>query len=73
MLVQAVLTFAARRASAVFGYDLLAAARESIVRTVLRLPLGLLRARVALLPVAQPLAGCRGSCRGLGVWAAQRR
>lgn len=37
---QALLTFAARRASAVFGYDLLAAAREAIVRTVLRLPLG---------------------------------
>ena len=40
VVVQAVLTFAARRASAVFGYDLLAAAREAIVRTVLRLPLG---------------------------------
>ncbi len=40
VLAQAALTFAARRASAVFGYDLLAAAREAIVRTVLRLPLG---------------------------------
>lgn len=40
VVVQAALTFAARRVSAVFGYDLLAAAREAIVRTVLRLPLG---------------------------------
>jgi ABC-type multidrug transport system fused ATPase/permease subunit len=40
VLAQAGLTFAARRASAVIGYDLLAAAREAIVRTVLRLPLG---------------------------------
>ena len=40
VVVQSVLTFAARRMSAVFGYDLLAAAREAIVRTVLRLPLG---------------------------------
>ena len=40
VVLQAALTFAARRASAVFGYDLLAAAREAIVRTVLRLPLG---------------------------------
>ncbi|MFT4226905.1 ABC transporter ATP-binding protein [Micropruina sp.] len=40
VVVQALLTFAARRTSAVFGYDLLAAAREAIVRTVLRLPLG---------------------------------
>jgi len=40
VVVQSGLTFAARRASAVFGYDLLAAAREEIVRTVLRLPLG---------------------------------
>lgn len=38
--VQAVLTFAAKRASAVLGYDLLAAAREHVVHTVLRLPLG---------------------------------
>ncbi|HSK34440.1 MAG TPA: ABC transporter ATP-binding protein [Propionicimonas sp.] len=40
VLVQAALVFAARRASAVLGYDLLAAAREEIVGTVLRLPLG---------------------------------
>ncbi|MFT3859894.1 ABC transporter ATP-binding protein [Micropruina sp.] len=40
VVAQGLLTFAARRASAVFGYDLLAAAREAIVRTVLRLPLG---------------------------------
>ena len=40
VVLQSLLTFAARRASAVFGYDMLAAARESIVRTVLRLPLG---------------------------------
>ena len=40
VLVQSVLTFAARRASVVFGYDLLASAREEIVGTVLRLPLG---------------------------------
>ena len=40
MLAQALLTFAARRASAVLGYDLLAAAREEVVRIVLRLPLG---------------------------------
>lgn len=40
VLLQSVLTFAARRASAVLGYDLLAAARESVVGTVLRLPLG---------------------------------
>lgn len=40
ILAQAVLTFAARRASAVLGYDLLAAAREEVVRIVLRLPLG---------------------------------
>ena len=40
VVAQAVLTFAARRASAVFGYDLLASAREEIVGTVLRLPLG---------------------------------
>ena len=37
---QALFTFAARRASAVLGYDMLAAAREEIVRIVLRLPLG---------------------------------
>ncbi|MDO5534978.1 MAG: ABC transporter ATP-binding protein [Propionibacteriaceae bacterium] len=40
VVLQAVLTFAAKRASAVLGYDLLAAARESVVGTVLRLPLG---------------------------------
>lgn len=40
VVAQAVLTFAARRASAVLGYDLLAAAREEVVRIVLRLPLG---------------------------------
>jgi len=40
VLVQSVLVFAARRASAVLGYDLLAAAREEIVGIVLRLPLG---------------------------------
>lgn len=40
ILAQALLTFAARRASAVLGYDLLAAAREEVVRIVLRLPLG---------------------------------
>ncbi len=40
VIVQATLVFLARRASAVLGYDLLAAAREEIVGTVLRLPLG---------------------------------
>ncbi|MCC2593984.1 ABC transporter ATP-binding protein/permease [Tessaracoccus sp. OS52] len=40
IVAQALLTFAARRASAVVGYDLLAAAREEVVRIVLRLPLG---------------------------------
>ncbi|MGC4151663.1 MAG: ABC transporter ATP-binding protein [Propionicimonas sp.] len=40
VLLQSVLTFAARRASAVLGYDLLASAREEVVGTVLRLPLG---------------------------------
>ncbi len=40
VVAQALLTFAARRMSVVFGYDLLAAAREAIVRTVLGLPLG---------------------------------
>lgn len=39
ILVQALLTFAARRASAVLGYNVLAAAREEVVRIVLRLPL----------------------------------
>ena len=36
----ALFTFAAKRAGAVLGYDLLAAAREHVVTTVLRLPLG---------------------------------
>jgi ABC-type multidrug transport system fused ATPase/permease subunit len=40
VIVQAVLVMTARRASAVLGYDLLAAAREEVVDTVLRLPLG---------------------------------
>ncbi|AQP45121.1 ABC transporter ATP-binding protein [Tessaracoccus flavus] len=40
VVLHSLLTFAARRASAVLGYDLLAAAREEIVRIVLRLPLG---------------------------------
>ncbi len=40
VIVQAALVFAARRASTVLGYDLLAAAREEIVGIVLRLPLG---------------------------------
>ena len=40
IVVQAVLTLLARRASAVLGYDSLAAAREEVVRIVLRLPLG---------------------------------
>ena len=40
IVAQAAVTFGARRASAVFGYDLLAAAREEVVRIVLRLPLG---------------------------------
>lgn len=38
--LQAVFTFAAKATSAVFGYGMLASAREEIVRTVLRLPLG---------------------------------
>jgi ABC-type multidrug transport system fused ATPase/permease subunit len=37
---QALLTFAAQSVSTVFGQDLLSSAREYIVRTVLRLPLG---------------------------------
>ncbi|WP_420176704.1 ABC transporter ATP-binding protein [Luteococcus sp. OSA5] len=40
VLLQTVLTFAARRTSAVFGQSLLAEAREYVVRFVLRLPLG---------------------------------
>lgn len=38
--IQAVLTFSARFAATVFGQDLLSTAREHVVRTVLRLPLG---------------------------------
>ncbi len=37
---QALMTFLAQRISTVFGQDLLSSAREYIVRTVLRLPLG---------------------------------
>ena len=37
---QALLTFLAQRTSTLFGQDLLASAREYIVRTILRLPLG---------------------------------
>lgn len=37
---QALLTFAAQRTSTLFGQDLLASAREYIVHTILRLPLG---------------------------------
>lgn len=40
VVLQAVCTFLARRVSAALGYDLLAAAREEVVRIVLRLPLG---------------------------------
>ncbi len=40
VLVQTLLTFGARWISSVFGQDLLAEAREYIVRVVLRLPLG---------------------------------
>ncbi|GAA4897008.1 ABC transporter ATP-binding protein [Tessaracoccus lubricantis] len=40
VVLQALFTLAARRVSAVLGYDLLAAAREEVVRIVLRLPLG---------------------------------
>lgn len=40
VVVQAVVTALAKRASATLGYDLLAAAREYVVGTVLRLPLG---------------------------------
>lgn len=39
VVLQAVLTFLARLMTAIFGQDLIAAAREDIVRTVLRLPL----------------------------------
>ena len=40
VVLQAVLTFLALRTSVIFGQDLLAEAREYIVRTVLGLPLG---------------------------------
>ncbi|HEX3811687.1 MAG TPA: ABC transporter ATP-binding protein [Mycobacteriales bacterium] len=40
VLVQSLCVFAANVSSAVFGQDLLAAAREYVVRAVLRLPLG---------------------------------
>ncbi len=40
VVLQALLTFLALRASVIFGQDLLAEAREYIVRTVLGLPLG---------------------------------
>ena len=40
VVVQALLTFLALRMSVLFGQDLLAEAREYIVRTVLGLPLG---------------------------------
>jgi len=40
VLVQSLFVFAANISSAVFGQDLLAAAREYVVRAVLRLPLG---------------------------------
>ncbi len=40
VVLHAAATFLARRVSAVLGYDLLAAAREEVVRIVLRLPLG---------------------------------
>ncbi|MEL4503456.1 ABC transporter ATP-binding protein [Luteococcus sp. H138] len=39
VLLQTLLTFGARRISAVFGQDMLAEAREYVVRVVLRLPL----------------------------------
>ncbi len=40
VVVQALLTFAAQWTSTLFGQDLLASAREYIVHTILRLPLG---------------------------------
>lgn len=40
VVVQAVLTFFAQRTSTYFGQDLLASAREYVVDTILRLPLG---------------------------------
>ena len=44
--LQAVLTFLAQGTSTIFGQDLLSSAREFIVGTVLRLPLGAGRGRV---------------------------
>ena len=40
VILQALFTFFAQRTSTIFGQDLLASAREYIVRTILRLPLG---------------------------------
>ena len=40
VVAQAVLTFFAQRTSTLFGQDLLASAREYVVRVILRLPLG---------------------------------
>jgi len=40
VVAQAVFTFLAQRTSTLFGQDLLATAREYVVRTILRLPLG---------------------------------
>ena len=40
VLLQAAFTFVAQRTSTLFGQDLLSTAREYIVRTILRLPLG---------------------------------
>lgn len=40
VLLQAAFTFLAQRTSTIFGQDLLSTAREYIVRTILRLPLG---------------------------------
>ena len=40
VVLQALFTFAAKATSATLGYGMLASAREEIVRTVLRLPLG---------------------------------
>ncbi|MFC6288059.1 ABC transporter ATP-binding protein [Nocardioides sp. GCM10027113] len=40
VLAQALFTFLAQRTSTLFGQDLLASAREYIVRTILRLPVG---------------------------------
>ncbi|MDR0959560.1 MAG: ABC transporter ATP-binding protein/permease [Propionibacteriaceae bacterium] len=39
ILIQSVLTFLARRASTLFGQDMLASAREYVIRAVLKLPL----------------------------------